>query len=407
MGEGNQEFSNSVELISDNEEEVSFRYWTTLYDFENIWPKLFRYFISKWNILVLWIISILIIIFEIIFHFTSESYRNRPVNLWVAIITPLIIASLISISILIVQNFKNKTFEKRNLIINKLKIKTKIRTIKVKNFKQRKITNTINFIFLGVILLVLGGIPLVRLIIRGPGFYNPNTAIGYFMASIKICLNILCSCTIQIIVMILSSCIGVISAFPKDLDQEKLYLKPTKYDRSGGFKPIGQFMLWHFIVLILIYSIHQIINGIEVIIQVLITEPLTVVTKDTLITSNFTEKFIPFLLIIFATFMVSIYILITLTSYKNLIKNYKEKKLKPLLEKKHKIIENSITDETKIKLTNANLTELNKLDYLINELNSVSNWIISFRGVIAILGSGLLPAIITVIFKVIEIFVLK
>jgi len=53
------------------------------------------------------------------------------------------------------------------------------------------------------------------------------------------------------------------------------------------------------------------------------------------------------------------------------------------------------------------MNDLQKSNLLINEINSISNWPTRNRFIVYILSSGFLPAIITIIFKSIEVFVLN
>lgn len=227
------------------------------------------------------------------------------------------------------------------------------------------------------------------------------------MASFREVFSILTTFVISCCGIYLGLFLGVLILFPQKIEFKSLVLKPTQDDPSGGFKKIGQLIIGTSFSIIFLNIIGITLSGIGNIVQKILIEPLTPMEENILDFKRFGENYIWIFIIVAFSILIGIYAYITLMYYNDLLKKYKRNRLNPFLEKKFEVISKIVNYESKLKITNKDWNELQKYDYFIKEINSISNWPVRFTFIVTIFGTGFLPAILTLIFKLIEIFVLK
>lgn len=404
-----------LDEIKDNEntESKDSHIWYTYSEIENLIPKYFMFFKSKWIILIQISFSAIIILFELIFRFTNELYSQRPVNIYVSIFTPILSAIGLVIYIFILRLFFIYSISTRDEIINELDIKPKQVTkeeskSRSKVFDFIKRIRIILYIILPIICILIIGIFNIRSYIQiGPGYYYPNMPISTFMIILRMIYSLFQFFTYINLGILIAIPINIIKNFPKEIDLDDLVLKPSQNDPSGGFRNLGLIVIKVTFVMIFLIIILAVIDGIELIVQRLITEPFTPMKENVLEIESLFEGLAPLIGFILFSMLVGLLAYLILDPYNIMLKNYKKKRLKPLLEKKHEILQKVFNENSQAKMSNRQLNELQKCNYLMTEINSISNWPVRFTLLVTILGSGFLPAIIIIIFKVIEVFVLK
>ena len=106
MGETNTDKTNFKEL--DAQEKTKNKYSHKVNTYSKILFLLFKYlmfFKSKWVIFIQIAFSAIIILFELIFRFTNELYRERPVNIFSSIFTPILMTIGLAIFLFTVRFF--------------------------------------------------------------------------------------------------------------------------------------------------------------------------------------------------------------------------------------------------------------------------------------------------------------
>lgn len=414
MGETNQNKTNLIE-IKDQEktENKDSHKWYPYSEIEDLLPRYFMFFKSKWIILIHFSFSAIIILFELIFRFTNELYNQRPVNIYASIFTPILSTIGLAIYILILRLFFVYSISTRDEIINELDIKPKQEAKEESKSSSKVLDISINFriilaIILPVIFTLIAGIFYIRTFIQiGPGYYYPNIPVSTFLIMLKMTYSLFQVFIYGNLGFLLAIPLNIVGNFPKEIDLDNLVLRPSQDDPSGGFKKLGRLVISVSFAIIILFIITAVIEGVELIVQRLITEPFIPMKESVLEIESIFEGLAPLIIVISLSIIVGLLASMIFDPYNELLEKYKKKRLKPLLQKKYEILQKIFNENSQAKMSNKQLNELQKCNYLINEINSISKRLIRFTLLVTIFGSGFLPAIITIIFKVIEIFVLK
>lgn len=384
--------------------------WITLHEILSVFPKFVRFFQSNWIILAQTIFTVILGTLEITFYLINDQYKNRPVSIYSRVFTPILTLIGVIIIVYSARLFFKKCVEKTDEIINYLNIEFKFeKKVKVPQKSYRKlrfrITMIITLIPL-VIILIFISISISSLIQKGTGFYYPDIVISYFMILIK---EIYYGFSIIIFtynIALVSFGIGCLNSFAESLDISKLTLKPTSKDKTGGFREIGKIVRNISLIFVIIVMVQTIISIIEKTVQLIITESYILIQEDIFVTNSQFEYLALVFLTIILIFIILYILYVGLKPYNTLIKYYKNRKLKSLYESKNNLVNKIFEKDSNLKITNKDYNELQKCDYLINEVESIDNWPLSLSRILVIFSSGMLPAIITLVFKIIEIFVL-
>lgn len=377
--------------------------WLTYDEFKKYFTRFTQFFIwNNWTSFIIFLILVIEIILEIIFRLVNDQYGSRPSNWYTSLLSPLLLIGPFFISILLIRYLYKKFFEERDKIINDLNI-SYVPTESYKPREQKllfKLGNEISIFLIPIVFSIVAlTTELKKIFSIGVGVYFPNTPIGYFMIIYKIMIFILFAFILTSQSMIFNPISFQMEIFRKRIDEKKIILKPSNQDPSGGFKEIGLLAIKIFGLISCIYLFYSILLIIEFFGNIHIFEQLS---QQTLNNSEYPIGIIIFLILMpLLNFLLNG--IVNLIPYNQLLKRYKNYQLQLLFKKKNLLISKSLK-KANINIAEKDMKTLQKIDYLIKEIESISNWPISFKFYASIFSSSLLPGLIALIITLLRLY---
>jgi len=349
----------------------------------------------------LWfILSFLGILFEIIFYFAFEAYKERPVTLYGAIIAYIILG----ICGVVLAHFLTKFYDEFLTIKKSFKdklIKTQSKgtklpsTSKGRREKTRKILKLIftfpyiiSIPFFGVVFFVL---IIISMIVVKTGVLYPPIASSYFM----IIFNYIFFITYFLVIFAyLSGQFQIVFSFINlfnRIDIQELEFPNNRKDPPEGFKKIGLLILKLPTIFLVTAGTTLILTSFEILFNLNITVGISLLPEswvDSIIRHNLNYFYICMPIILFVTAFLPPQI-----QARRTIKKFKEAKLSPL-RKRRRVLLNELTSKTKDPNYLAKLNEIEKTDHLITQIELIRNWTLNIGRNITFLIGNLIAIIL-------------
>ena len=383
-------------------------------------PKLSRITFLSWE---LWLVLVIIgIILELTFRFTNELYMNRPVNIFFSIGGILFIGFCgLLVSITYPRFYKQlaKIIKKNNILYQKdqpletvfqnpkLSLRKKTRfLIKTGLIQMTKFSHIIN-LFLHAVISILTIIMIFATIIsyniQGVGLLFPAIPISFVMLNYQAITFTLFTAILYMTIFIPFFFAIIIVGVILRVDVKKLRIYPSKKNHFIVFTNIGKLIAKVSFTILITALIFEVITAIETILGLYIIRsatPLYMVNQ--LFSVSLTVRII-------ASLTPLIYFLIVFLTPQYFIlrkiKYYKINKLKPLEERKLELMNKILSGDIEETNRKKNLEELSEIDYIRDQVYSVNNWVFNYKTYVSIFISSLLPIIITIVSKILDIYV--
>jgi hypothetical protein len=332
----------------------------------------------KWYFWILYYI-LTIPLLDLIFRLINTQYRGRTARYWqICLQQSYYLIGILALVFLTIY-FYNKYVSIHKGLKAKLNVETEFNVF-------QKLGKPGYQIPMWTIAILSGLYPIAMTYLHGLPDYYPDNSFSYMAETIFLLLAILPN-----YLYVFSFAVGLlivisIIQLPKKATHETIKLDFATEDKSGGFKPVGM-LLFRLILAITFFCLAGLFMF--------------------YIMYLYGLKFISFsfnipLLIILPILSFIFIFLFPQKNYHKLLKDLKKHKLDFVREKKNVLLSLTLFHD-EVKWAKEDADKLNQYNLLINEIESISNWPLSYEKIYSLFIATLIPLVVEIIIRLLKI----